>query len=407
MNIIEAFGRIIDTLKKYNDSRYVKYDEISSNTDYKTPQDYGAGGKGFTDDVAAINQAIAENDVVYIPKGTYKINSPIRIDAKGKKIYGTIGTKIIAENCNGFEISEPSGLTLSDILLIGDKANNTDHNGIVINRKDGVAEYQGGGYNCHFLNLNIQDFAGDAFRTDWGIGGFGVCTIEKCKFQYCGNGIICLSDAGDQRNDIKILHNIFNDIDNAAIRITGTTNSIEGNNIERCEYGIRIDNWDGVIDTIVPKEEALWRGTAALRIVGNHMESCSRAFISLASSYWRDVNLDHFVDAKIDGVVIENNYAAVSSLSQLSSDFAFLEFVTYATDLTSEGYNWARFEDVTFVGNVFINDKVEGQITAISGNDLLTESCYFLLSGRTMANCNCIGMGQAVVIKTVYLQPTE
>ena len=371
MDILNALGKVVDTLKKYNDSRYVRYDDVSGN-DYKTPQDYGAGGKGFTDDTAAINQAIEENDVVYLPSGIYNITSPIVVGASGKTIYGSVGTKIMAKGCDGITVTAPSDMIIRDLQLVGD---GSVHHGIVID---------GGGYKTHFSSLSVSKFGGDGFRTNWFGGGFGVCTIEKCTFRSCANGIVCLSDAWDQRNNIVVANNLFGQITHTAVRATGCGISIEGNDIENCQYGIRVDN----LDQLPTRDDVHFFGSMAIRIVGNYMEAASRAFVSIMHCYRSGSDTEPKFDAQADGIVIESNYCYINPSLELSDAFACLEFV-------SSDDNTSKIEDVTFAGNVFNTDRWPVP-TPINGNGLLSESCRFVLS--KLSRGECLNMGDAVIV---------
>lgn len=374
MNILDALGMVIDTVKKYNDSRYVRYDDVSNSSDYKTPQDYGAGGKGFTDDTAAINQAIAENDVVYIPNGIYNISSPIIVEESGKKIYGNSNTKIIAKGCDGIKITAPSNMIITDLQIVGD---GSAHHGIVID---------GGGYKTNFANLSISKFGGDGFRTNWFGAGFGVCTIEKCTFRDCVNGIVCMSDALDQRNNITISNNLFGTIEQSAIRITGFGITIEGNDIETCEYAIRVDNWDAV-----PKRDNVrFCGSGAIRIVGNYMETASRSFISFANNYRSDTDALSKMDGMLDGVTIESNYAFSSKDSEIADEFAWLEFVSEHFDASS------KIKDVTFSGNAFNTDRWPLP-PLIRGDGTFGKGCRFVISKWSRGEC--LNMGNAVIEK--------
>lgn len=292
MTIIAALSKVVDTIKKWCESRYVKYEDNNLTTYYKTPQDYGAGGKGLTDDTAAINQAIAENDIIYFPNGTYNISSPILVEAQGKKIYGAKNVKIVLKNCDGIIIKNPTNLELSDLQFVGDKS---EHHGIIID---------GSGYKCHFTNLSVSNLAGDGFRTNWYIGGFGVCTIEKCKFHYCRNGIWCLSDAIDQRNNITITNNQIYGTEQSAVRATGCAIVVENNNIEQCQYAVRVDNWEEVPDD---RPEVNYCGTTVVRITGNYIEGATEAVFSFASSYEGDPETRYKMDGRLDGVIIESN----------------------------------------------------------------------------------------------------
>jgi hypothetical protein len=380
MTIIEALSKVVDTIKKWCESRYIKYEDGNLSTDYKTPQDYGAGGKGLTDDTAAINQAISENDIIYFPQGTYNISSPIVVAARGKKIYGTKGTKIVANNCDGFQITNPNNMMLSDLQIVGD---GSEHHGIMID---------GNGYKCHFTNLSISNFSGDAFQTAWFGSGFGVCTIEKCEFRNCSNGVVCMSDAADQRNNITISENLFHTITHSAIRATGVGIIIEGNDIENCEYGVRIDNWDALPD----RDDVEFCSSFSIRIIGNYMEYARRAFISLSSNYLRNADTQTLMVGVLDGVVIENNYAFVRSGNELSDDFVWVEFVSYAADDTPEGTPGNLIGDVTFAGNVFNTDRWPLP-TIINGNNLLTKSCRFTIS--RVSRGSCANMGEAVIVR--------
>ena len=57
---------------------------------FVTPQMYGAKGDGVTDDTAAIQQAIDENDVIHIPRGIYLISDSLIVEADNR-LHGTKG----------------------------------------------------------------------------------------------------------------------------------------------------------------------------------------------------------------------------------------------------------------------------------------------------------------------------
>lgn len=382
MNVLNALAKVVDTLKKYNDSRYVRYDDVSNSSDYKTPLDYGAGGKGFTDDTAAINQAIAENDVVYIPNGIYNISSPIVVAASGKKIYGNSDTKIMAKGCDGITITAPTNMIIRDLQIVGD---GSAHHGIVID---------GGGYKTHFSNLSVSKFGGDGFHTNWFGGGFGVCTIEKCTFRECDNGVVCMSDALDQRNNITISNNLFGQITHSAVRVTGFGIIVEGNDIEDCEYGIRVDNWDSV----PTRDNVYFCGSGAIRIVGNYMEKASKSFISFANNYRKETDTEPRRDGMLDGVTIEGNYAFLSANVEIADEFAWVKFVSEVADNTS------KLQDVTFAGNVFNTDRWPLP-TLIHGDATFGESCRFVISKWSRGEC--VNMGNAVIVRDADVEATE
>ena len=377
MNILNALEKTIDTLKKYNDSRYVRYEEINSNN-YKTPQDYGADGRGFSDDTNAINQAIEENNIIYFPPGIYNITSPILVSSAGKTIYGTRDTKIIAKNCAGFLISNSNNIELRDLQIIG---NNTSNHGVIIS---------GGGYKNSFTNLSISNFKGDGFHTNWFDAGFGVSVIEKCSFKNCGNGIMCLSDAIDQRNNITITNNLFGQITSSAIRITGCGIIIEGNNIENCEYGIKIDNWNEAPD----RDNTGYCGSLAIRIVGNYIENATKAFASFSHNLRKATDTSLRKDGMLDGIVFENNYCFINNNVTLSDSYAEIEFTSYVNDSEASVNN--LIEDLTFAGNVFSTERTPTPIL-INGNNLLSQSCSFTIS--KLSKGECLNMGAANIIR--------
>lgn len=370
MNILNALGATVDTLKKYNDSLYVRYDDVSSGNDYKTPQDYGAGGKGFTDDTAAINKAIEENNVVYIPSGTYNISSPIIIGTSGKKVYGTPNTVIVVNGCDGMTIANPYNTEVSGLQFVGD---NSNHHGIVL---------AGSGYRCNFTDLCISEFGGDAFRTNWFGDGFGVCVIEKCKITNCGNGIVFLSDANDQRNNITIRNNLFGNINDTAVRITGVGYIVEGNDIEKCKYGIRVHNWD----LLPTRDDVHFAGSHALRIVGNYMEAARRAFISLSFNQTEEPKMY----AGVRSVSIENNYMFSAAGHERSDEYVMVEFVTNTPE------SGMTFSDISYRGNMAVTDGYLDVIT-INGNNLLSNDCQFIVPvyGTVV---RLVNMGDAVVV---------
>ena len=110
---------------------------------YKTPQDYGAVGNGTTDDTIAFQQAMSENNVVFVPEGTYKLN----------------GTLVIRENC---------GLQLSQRTLL--KFGLTTGNCIEMR---GSASLQG-----NHGNIDVpQSFTGNVISVDTGLDGTNHASI--------------------------------------------------------------------------------------------------------------------------------------------------------------------------------------------------------------------------------------
>ena len=56
-------------------------EDVVSKTGVKSVIDVGARGDGTTDDTAAFQTALAENRVVFVPGGTYKLSNTLTIGA--------------------------------------------------------------------------------------------------------------------------------------------------------------------------------------------------------------------------------------------------------------------------------------------------------------------------------------
>lgn len=65
-----------------------------ANREIAIPQDYGAYGDGIADDTAAINQALEENQAVFLPPGTYRTTAPIVVKY-GRMLFGVGDISVI------------------------------------------------------------------------------------------------------------------------------------------------------------------------------------------------------------------------------------------------------------------------------------------------------------------------
>lgn len=91
-NIIKDLGKVessaVQSVKEYikglnlNTSTGETATATVNNTDYVTPQMFGAKANGWTDDTDAIQQAINSGKSVYLSSGTYIISQPLVIDNK-------------------------------------------------------------------------------------------------------------------------------------------------------------------------------------------------------------------------------------------------------------------------------------------------------------------------------------
>lgn len=129
------------------------------------------------DDTIAIQQAINENDYVFIPQGQYLITTPIT-GKTGLHLYGVnrFKSKIIAQGCDGLVFNgDLYYFNLKDFSIHGSNPDMYTNKGLVIN--NGGAKYK-------VDNLNIQYF-------DIGIDLYSAYLAEYYSpfIQYCNTGI--------------------------------------------------------------------------------------------------------------------------------------------------------------------------------------------------------------------------
>ena len=67
-------------------------EEVANNLPFVTPQMYGAKGDGVTDDTEAFENALAENDDVYVPSGNYLISRGLNLTYK-KSLFSNDGQR--------------------------------------------------------------------------------------------------------------------------------------------------------------------------------------------------------------------------------------------------------------------------------------------------------------------------
>lgn len=92
--------------------------------DIVSVRDFGAVGNGVTNDAAAFTKALAAHDAVYVPPGTYRINSTITL-TNGKTLYGAGIDSVIAASNTSFDAIAITGSdnTLSNLkITAGDVA---------------------------------------------------------------------------------------------------------------------------------------------------------------------------------------------------------------------------------------------------------------------------------------------
>jgi hypothetical protein len=224
-------------------------------------KDFGATGDGVTDDTAAIQAAINVNIApVYMPEGTYRITSSIRLDpATDSVVYrtaamlfgsgkertiilnesGDYALKIENDAYQGSTFSIDSGVVISDLKIITSGASPVGSAGIVINSSDARIE-----------KVVIDGPKGDGIVTAVVIPtdrGQNISPIiEQCRITSAdGWGIKSLNPS----SSFTITNNYIVSNSEGGIYLTGgqhriTNNSIAGNGINNSSYssGIVIRN---------------------------------------------------------------------------------------------------------------------------------------------------------------------
>lgn len=85
-------------------------------SDFISVKDFGAIGDGLSDDTIAFQNALSENDFIYIPNGSYCISSTLEI-ASGKVLQGAGQQSIIHCLGNGFDALELNGKNIAILNL--------------------------------------------------------------------------------------------------------------------------------------------------------------------------------------------------------------------------------------------------------------------------------------------------
>lgn len=96
--------------------------------DMKSVHDVGAVGDGTTDDTAALQQALANYDHVFIPPGTYKITDTLQITRSGQEIWG-VQNSYISMAAGSISTVRPAILVRTSAAKCVLRGFSVDHNG--------------------------------------------------------------------------------------------------------------------------------------------------------------------------------------------------------------------------------------------------------------------------------------
>lgn len=191
---------------------------------------YGAAGDGVTNDATAIQDAVDSNQIVYLPAGTYKINSAITL-VSNLHLYGEGPASIIsaAADIDVLTASSKSGVVLRDFAIVGASSSvATD-----------AVRFTGGSNNT-VLRLDISGVS------DQGVQGTAGCvnlTVRDCYFHGWQNKVDDSSDISFYNNCTysKAVNNRCEGGGDHGIRfqLTSTDNLAQGNTITaHARYGI-------------------------------------------------------------------------------------------------------------------------------------------------------------------------
>lgn len=191
--------------------------------DLKSVRDFGATGDGRTDDSAAFQRAAALSDVVYVPAGTYRMNSPVaalRMVGEGEErtilvahktcpgvlrfprspdVYGGLlcdltlrgGTYGVYVPCNtaGWFVSR---VRFENSQVAGFAADSFDHGNVLVDCefKGGQYGFVAGGWNRHFVDKT---------------------TLWRCSFDGQGENGIRIAPADEGHGQLLYLHTMLRD----------------------------------------------------------------------------------------------------------------------------------------------------------------------------------------------------
>lgn len=192
-----------------NDSDYVTYRQYG----YADVKAYGATGDGTTDDAAAFTAAIATGKPVFIPKGTFLLNSTITLPVTCV-IVGTGTNSIIKTTSNSVIFNCPNGyVTIKDVRFLGSgRGTVTPYE--TTNPNQHAISFSGTSAKNVVINVLFQQMGGAAIYT---INNVGIGS------NYEGNQIVANRMEECWAGFYADFH--------------GEYNVLSANTIYRCEYG--------------------------------------------------------------------------------------------------------------------------------------------------------------------------
>jgi parallel beta-helix repeat protein len=153
----------------------------SLNSIFDAKDDYGADNTGATDAAPAINNALQDasgNGIVYLPAGTYKIETPIYM-VSNTKLIGADGAVLLMGGTSGHLVrdnaSNPAtNFTIENIVFDFNNVRSVSRAGIYIENSSYITIRK-----CTFKNFYPQAYSYGAIYAQ---SGASYITIEGCKF---------------------------------------------------------------------------------------------------------------------------------------------------------------------------------------------------------------------------------
>ena len=201
-----------------------------STANYVTPQDFGAKGDNKSDDTEAINQAIGslstEHDTLYIPDGSYRVNTIQKINLRSD-------IKVILGN-NAKLIAIPNGEKSYCILSLRGLNNVSITGGQLYGDR---YEHQGSegewGHGIGVFDSSNIILDGIKIFNCWGDGIYLGSDHEWTQDAGCSNIIIQNCElAGNRRNDLSIVSADYVTLKNCIFRDANGTDPQFGVDIE-------------------------------------------------------------------------------------------------------------------------------------------------------------------------------
>lgn len=200
------------------------FEVYENNTEYVTPEQFGAVGDGITDDTVAFNDALQSTSVLYLRNTTYAINPDIGIQCANKTIIGNEAViKALPSGNRGYAIIDIENSTqtyIENLTIIGDR-----------NEHTGTSGEWGHGINIEdSLNVTANNVT---VKNCWGDGIYiGNASDDTPKVQCKNIKILNCIISNNRRNNISVINADNFLIDNCTIENCNGTAPENGIDIE-------------------------------------------------------------------------------------------------------------------------------------------------------------------------------